>query len=162
MPHVKDFDELWDHVEQHEGRRHRVYVDTAGHPSIGIGFNLDRTDASTRLAALGLDPARVRSGEVALDDEQVDQLFADDLSAAIAGAQRLVPRFDALSAKRQHACVDLTFNLGASGFARFTKTLAAIDAGDFAEAARELEASRWFTQVGRRGPAVVAKMRDGA
>src|SRR6187551_1498786 len=29
-------------LERHEGNRSKVYNDTAGHPTIGIGFNLDR------------------------------------------------------------------------------------------------------------------------
>lgn len=161
MPHAKEYDALWDHIELHEGRRARAYVDTAGHPSVGVGFNLDRADAASRLSALGHELARVRAGDVTLRDEEIDELFEPDLATAIAGAHRLVPSFDSLSARRQHACVDLTFNLGVSGFARFTKTLAAIDAGDFEAAARELEASRWFSQVGRRGPTVVAMMRGG-
>lgn len=161
MAHAKEYDALWDHIEHYEGRRRTAYVDTAGHPSVGIGFNLDRADASSKLAALGHDLARVRGGAVTLSDDEVDELFEPDLATAIEGAHRLVPGFDALSARRQHACVDLTFNLGASGFARFTKTLAALNAGDFETAARELESSRWYGQVGRRGPAVVAMMREG-
>ncbi len=161
MARVKDYDALWDHLERYEGRRHKAYVCTAGHPSIGIGFNLDRADAAAKLQALGLALPAVRAGSVTLTDDQVDELFEPDLATAIDGAHRLVQTFDALSARRQHACVDLTFNLGASGFGRFTKTLAAIGAGRYDEAARELQASRWYTQVGQRGPVVVAMMRTG-
>lgn len=161
MARVKDYDALWDHIERYEGRRHKAYVCTAGHPTIGIGFNLDRGDAGARLGALGLDPAAVRAGGVTLTDAQVDELFEPDLANAIDGAHRLVRGFDGLSARRQHACVDLTYNLGASGFGRFTKTLEALNAGRYDEAARELQTSRWYAQVGQRGPVVVAMMRDG-
>ncbi|MFO0630833.1 MAG: glycoside hydrolase family protein [Polyangiales bacterium] len=161
MARVKDYDALWDHIERYEGRRHKAYVCTAGHPTIGIGFNLDRADASAKLGALGFALQAVRGGDVTLTDDQVDELFEPDLATAIEGAHGLVRNFDALSARRQHACVDLTYNLGASGFGRFTKTLEAVQAGRFDEAARELQASRWFAQVGQRGPVVVAMMRDG-
>jgi len=161
MGRVKDYDGLWDLIERHEGRRAKVYLDTAGHPTVGIGFNLDRADAGAKLSALGLDPGAVREGAVTLTDEQVDELFEPDLATAIDGARRLVPSFDALSAARQHVCVDLTFNLGARGFGAFTKTLAAIEAGDYEAAARELQASRWYAQVGRRGADAVARMRAG-
>lgn len=161
MARVKDYDTLWDHIERYEGRRQKAYVCTAGHPTIGIGFNLDRADAGAKLTALGFELQAVRSGGVTLTHDQVDELFEPDLAAAIDGAHRLVRTFDALSARRQHACVDLTFNLGTSGFGRFTKTLEALDAGRYAEAARELQSSRWYGQVGQRGPVVVAMMRDG-
>lgn len=161
MGRVKDYDGLWDLIERHEGRRARAYLDTAGHPTIGIGFNLDRPDAAAKLAAQGLDPGGVRGGAVTLTDAQVDELFEPDLAAAIDGARRLVPSFDALSAARQHVCVDLAFNLGTRGLGAFAKTLAAIAAGDYDAAARELESSRWYAQVGRRGADAVAMMRAG-
>lgn len=161
MARVKDYDALWDHIERHEGRRNKAYVDTAGHPTIGVGFNLDRADAAAKVSALGCDFAAVRAGDITLTNEQVDELLAPDIATAIDAAARLVRTFDALSPRRQHACVDLAFNLGASGLARFTKTLAALDAGDFSEAARELESSRWHSQVGHRGPVVVAMLREG-
>lgn len=161
MGRVKDYDGLWDLIERHEGRRAKVYLDTAGHPTVGIGFNLDRADAGAKLSALGLDPGAVREGAVTLTDDQVDELFEPDLATAIEAARRLVPSFDALSPARQHVCVDLAFNLGARGFGAFAKTLAAIEAGDYEAAARELQASRWYTQVGRRGADAVARMRAG-
>lgn len=159
MARLKDYDALWDHVEGFEGRRGGVYTDTAGHPTTGIGFNLDRGDADAKLRAPGVDPGTVHEGAETLDDERIDTLFEPELLAAIEGSRRLIPCFDALSAARQHVCVDLTFNLGAAGFGAFRKTLEAINADDYEAAARELEASRWFRQVGRRGPANVAWMR---
>ena len=39
-------------TRQYEGVRAGAYIDTKGHPTIGVGFNLDRTDADAVLGAL--------------------------------------------------------------------------------------------------------------
>ncbi len=49
-------------ISDAEGSRPCVYIDTMGHPTIGIGFNLDRSDAKTICARHGINYDAVRSG----------------------------------------------------------------------------------------------------
>jgi len=56
--------EIMQWIEQWEGRKSHVYKDQMEHPTIGVGFNLDRRDARRHLEELGLDYNRVRAGEV--------------------------------------------------------------------------------------------------
>ena len=58
-----NYDEVSKMIERHEGKRNRVYSDSVGIPTIGIGFNLNRADATDRLKSLGLDYNKVRNGQ---------------------------------------------------------------------------------------------------
>ena len=107
MGRVKDYDGLWDLIEQHEGRRAKVYLDTAGHPTVGIGFNLDRADAGAKLSALGLDPGAVREGAVTLTDDQVDELFEPDLATAIDELKGVAQATVAQRSRRAHRAESL-------------------------------------------------------
>jgi lysozyme len=148
-------------IEQHEGRREKTYIDTNGHPTIGVGFNLDRRDARSKIEALGLNYDDVRAGNTKLTKTQIDTLFDADVDTAIKGAKETVSNFDALDEVRQGVVVDIVFNLGSKGFSKFEKTIDAIEDGDWDRAADELEDSKWYDQVGLRGSDDVDAMRFG-
>ena len=62
-----------------EGYKPRVYIDTEGHPTVGIGFNLDRSDAKQRLDAVDANYDKIRAGSVTLTDYQIRTLFNYDI-----------------------------------------------------------------------------------
>ena len=74
-------------IEHWEGRRYQTYTDTMGHPTVGVGFNLDANGAPAAIAALGLDYAQVRAGTQLLTDAQVDTLLQQTVNQAVSGAQ---------------------------------------------------------------------------
>ena len=145
-------------IEGGESRKQQVYLDSAGHPTIGVGFNLDRADASQKIEALGLDYSAVRDGRVSLNDEQIDQLFDADVDRAIADARTIVSNFETIPENKQKVVVDMVFNLGAAGFSGFHKTIEAIENEKWQTAAQEMRNSRWYGQVGRRAVADVEAM----
>lgn len=155
-----DKDQITKLIEDHEGRRSKVYNDTAGHPTIGVGFNLDRADARQKIEALGLDYDKVRSGDVSLNDSQIDSLRDADVDRAIDSAKDNVDSFDNLSDNRQAALADMAFNLGSEGLSRFQKTIEAIEAGDYEKAAEEMGDSQWAGQVGNRATEDMELMKD--
>ena len=121
-------------IEQHESRTRKPYKCTAGKTTVGVGRNLD---------------------DLGLSDDEIDYLFANDLKRAQDAASKY-PWFADLSEVRQAAVLDLFFNLGPSRFAGFRNFIQAMSQKQYAWAAAELRDSRWFTQVGRRGPRVVS------
>ena len=52
-----------------------VYIDTEQHPTVGIGFNLDRSDARRHLSAVGANYDQIRTGSATLTDYQIRTLF---------------------------------------------------------------------------------------
>ena len=125
----------------HEGLRLKVYHDSLGIPTIGIGRNLrDKGISSTEAFAL-------------LENDVRECLL--DLSS--------FPWWSSLAAVRCRALIDLRFNLGPTRFRGFKKMLAAIAAGDFDRAADELARSKWATQVqAARSTRVITQLRTGS
>ena len=128
-------------ITRHEGRRNQLYRDSLGLWTIGIG----------RL----LDPSKGAK----LSDDEVDYLFNNDLARVRSYCREYI-WFAALSQPRQTAMLDLMFNLGPDNLAKFHHFLDAMATGNYDQAANELVSSKWYTEVGRRGPEVVNLIRN--
>jgi GH24 family phage-related lysozyme (muramidase) len=152
-------DDYGDFVSKNEGVRNRVYLDSEGIPTIGIGFNLRRQDAPRLLSSLGYDYRSVLSGNIELKTEDILKLFENDLKRVILGANQLVSNFEDLPDNAKLVVVDMVFNLGPSKFSKFRKTISALESLDFGPAADEMMDSRWYRQVGNRSKKNVALIR---
>ena len=130
---TEDREKLKLQLMRHEGIRLKVYADTVGVPTIGVGRNL-------------------RAKGISYDEAQF--LLENDLDDCIHDCIRF-PWFIELDAVRQRAVVDLRFNLGSKGLRTFKKFLACMAIQAYARAARQLEQSKWFGQVKTRGPRIV-------
>ncbi len=157
-----DREKLKAQLVKHEGKESKVYVDTEGNPTIGVGFNLNRGDAKAKIEALGLDFSKVKAGTQTLTDDQIFTLLDADMDAAIADSMSVFPKFTDLSDVRQRVIVDMMFNLGKPKFQGFKDMIAAVKAADFAKAADEMKDSKWYTQVGNRGKTLEKMMRTDA
>lgn len=111
----------------HEGLKTRVYYDSLGTPTIGVGRNLrDR----------------------GLTHEEVMYLLANDIKRVKKELYLELPLlFPSLSPIRQRVLIDLSFNLGTNGMMNFKRMLDALADGDFHKAALEMKNSKWATQV---------------
>jgi GH24 family phage-related lysozyme (muramidase) len=159
---MKDKDACKKYIELHEGRKEKAYVDTKKHPTIGIGFNLDRADAKQWVESLGLNYDAMKEGKIGLTNSHIEQLYEADLATAIADAKKFFPRFDELDAMRQIVLVDMVFNLGLSRLNKFKKFKLALEQNDYEEAAQQMEQSRWAKQVNSRSlKANIPAMRNG-
>ncbi len=150
-----------EYIIANEGWHQRAYSDSLGIPTVGVGFNLLRDDAPTKLRALGLDCDAVRLGRLALSDEQVGALLALDLEKAMAGVAALVPGWSALAPARRKALVDMAFNLGVGGLAKFSRLLAAVNREDWQSAEAEIVDSLYYRQVGTRARRNADAIRHG-
>jgi GH24 family phage-related lysozyme (muramidase) len=156
-------------IEHWEGRRKQTYDDKTGkpitpgcvvlgHPTVGVGFNLDANGAQAAIEALGLDYNQVRSGQQLLTDGHIDALLDQTVNQAIQGARQVVPSFDSLPDDKQVVIVDMVFNLGVRGFSQFAHAIQAVNSQDWATAAQQMQQSAWFRQVGARASADVNLM----
>ena len=143
-----------------EGYKKLVYRDTVGKATIGVGFNLERAGGREDIEALGLDYQAVLNGELELSDQQIQSLLDADIEMAVQAAKRVLPGFDDLSQARAIVAVDMIFNLGEQGFRGFRNCIAAMQRGDWAQAALEIEDSRYAVQVPNRARRNIIAMRD--
>ena len=145
-------------IEHWEGRRNKTYIDTMGHPTVGVGFNLDANGAPAAITALGLDYAQVRAGTQLLTDPQIDTLLQQGINQVVSVATMPIPAFNSLPSNQQIVIVDMIFNLGLAGFSKFVQTIKAINAQDWQTASQQMQQSAWFNQVGNRAKADVDMM----
>ncbi len=148
-------------VERNEARRHRTYFDSENIPTVGIGFNLKRRDVRGKIEARGVDYDQLCNQQLELTDEQIDILLMADLATAIKDAADLFLNFEDITPARQIVLVDMAFNLGKSRLSGFRKTIAAVTAEDWDEAANQMIDYAWYRQVKSRGERNVEVMRTG-
>lgn len=119
---------LADLLERHEGRRKRLYVDTVGKLTIGVGRNM--TDGK-------------------LGEDEINLMLANDLRRAMGYCRRLFPTWMQLSPPRQAVLIDMMF-MGPGRVRGFRKMRAALSRGDFKETAVQMLDSKWARQVGKK------------
>jgi lysozyme len=130
---------LRDALVRDEGIRFKTYRCTAGKLTIGVGRNLDDVGISRDEAMLLLD---------------------NDIARVEADARKH-HWFGGLDAARQEVVLNMIFNLGATSFAKFYQTIAAIAAADYAGAADRMRKSLWARQVGARAERLAKQMETG-
>ena len=142
--------EAKDLIKKHEGIRDKVYHDTEGIPTIGVGFNLYRKDAVSRISSLGLNYQSVLDGETSLTDRQIENLFEYDLMRAVSNASRFLPNFEQQPKEIKIVVVNMAYNLGLTRLNKFVKFRQALMDNNYLLAADEMINSKWYNQVGNR------------
>lgn len=133
-------DQLLEQLKRHEGKRLKPYHCTAGKLTIGYGRNLD---------------------DVGISDSEASFMLRNDISKAYVDLIQNHPWVDTLDIARREVFVNMVFNMGIGRFNKFIKTLAAVRAGDYEEAAEEMLSSRWADQVGDRAHELARQMVTG-
>ncbi|MEA1922782.1 MAG: sulfate adenylyltransferase subunit CysN [Pseudomonadota bacterium] len=133
---------------EHEGLKLKPYRCPAGQLTIGVGRNLE---------------------ERGITEEEALYLLNNDISECIEDLQNIFvdtdadsEEFETLPEAVQRVLVDMRFNLGTTAFRSCKKMIEAIKEKNFAQAALEMQESKWFKQVGSRGKTLVAMMEKEA
>jgi lysozyme len=124
-----DKQRLFKQLRLHEGVEKFPYKCTAGYLTIGVGRNIE---------------------ERGLLDDEIDFLLDNDIEVVMNEVSVTFDWFFDLSEVRQRVVADMIFNLGLPRFKQFNNMIAALEAGDWAEAANQMMDSKWAKQVGKR------------
>lgn len=130
--------DIYSQLERDEGFRAKPYQDTEGHWTVGFGWNLEAVP-------LDIDIARM--------------ILQREVEKRTAALRRDYSWFDSLSECRQAVLINMAYNLGTEGLAKFERTLGSIASGNYDLAARQMLESKWAKQVGDRALRLSIQMR---
>ncbi len=133
--------ELLKQIEKHEGTRKKIYYDSMGVPTIGVGHNLN-------------DP---------FSQEVIDYIFIIDLQEVIIDirAKQSWILYHHLSQARRNAFIGMVFNLGITKFGKFKKMIKAAKEKDWQEAHDQALDSLWAKQVKGRAKTLALQILNG-
>lgn len=147
-------DELKLVLEDHEGRKNRVYKCSSGKRTIGVGHNIEAKGLPDNIEAFLED-------EGYITDDMIDELLTMDIDDAESDARKLYPNFGSFSTKRKIALIDFVFNVGYGTAKTFVNTNKAINQGKWEKAAEGLLNSKYARQVGRRAEDIADMLIEG-
>lgn len=124
-----DKQRLFKQLRMHEGVEKFPYKCTAGYLTIGVGRNIE---------------------ERGLLDDEIDFLLDNDIEVVLNEVSVTFDWFFNLTEVRQRVVADMIFNLGLPRFKQFKNMIAALEEGDWSEAANQMMDSKWAKQVGAR------------
>jgi lysozyme len=131
---------LRDMLIRHEGLELKVYVDSVGIETIGVGRNLV---------------------DVGITREEALYLLDHDITDTLADCRRVFYWFDDISQARQDVVANMVFNMGLRRFRGFKQTIRYIEMNQFDDASTEMLDSKWAGQVGNRATELSRMMADG-
>jgi len=126
----------------HEGVRNQPYKDSLGLWTVGVGHLIGNGKT------LPKDADRVYS------DSEIAEMFEMDYAHHKKIAER-TPGYNEANDAGKGAMIDLAFNMG-KWWPKWPNTSKALKDGNFEAAARGLEDSKWYSQVGNRAPTIVS------
>ena len=138
-----DMDKLLASVKKHEGYRNKVYLDTLGKRTVGVGH--------------------LCVEDFWEDDKEYEEKFLmtileHDLETAIKGAERLCSNCPDIDDLAKEIIIEMVFQLGETGVSKFKNMWKALSALDYSTAASEMLDSRWAKQTPNRAKDMSAQM----
>lgn len=133
---------LLENIKAHEGFSARIYKDSLGKATIGYGF---------LVSALSPDELKLNGGKVEPMSKEVAEKI---LNLKVARLRKRVPEcLPWLASKPQSVqdpILEMAYQLGIAKLLGFKYTLQCIEAGDYAQAAKNLRESLLYRQTPKR------------
>ena len=139
------YEKIKDDIRNHEGYRDKVYKDSLGHRTIGIGH-------------LCLDHEKWVDDKV-YPRKVIEKTFEYDFNIALNDARKLIVE-ENIHPDAFGCLINLCFNIGGPRASRFKKALSALEKQDYKVAAIEFLDSRWAKQVPNRAHELAEIMRN--
>ena len=142
-----NMDRLLESVKKHEGYRNKVYLDTLGKRTVGVGH--------------------LCVEDFWEDDKEYEEKFLmtileHDLQTAIKGARELKEEHDCTDIDEiaQEIIVEMVFQLGKNGVSKFRNMWKALAEKNYIGASYEMLDSKWAKQTPNRAKSMAEQMKS--
>ena len=138
---------LLESVKKHEGYRNKVYLDTLGKRTVGVGH--------------------LCVEDFWEDDKEYEEKFLmtileHDLQTAIKGAKELMEEHDCadIDEQAEEILIEMVFQLGMTGVSKFKNMWKALAEKNYIGASYEMLDSRWSKQTPNRAKSMAKTMKE--
>jgi len=148
---MRNVTDIYSQLTLDEGVRLYVYKDQRGFNTIGVGHNLDANPL----------PYDVSQGITLPCAESLLYVDVQRITMRLLADIPWLSRLQASDPVRFGVFQNMAFNMGDGGVMEFHHDLLDTQAGNYAAAALDMQASAWYTQVGDRAVRLCTQMRTG-
>ena len=142
-----DMDRLLESVKKHEGYRNKVYLDTLGKRTVGVGH---------------LCVEDFWEDDKEYEEKFLMEILQKDLQQAIRGARSLMEDHGCadIDEQAEEILIEMVFQLGMTGVSKFKKMWKALAEKNYIGASYEMLDSRWSKQTPNRAKAMAKTMKE--
>ena len=142
-----NMERLMESVKKHEGYRNKVYLDTLGKRTVGVGH---------------LCVEDFWEDDKEYEEKFLMEILEKDLSEAIKGANDLMAEHDCMdiNEKAHEILIEMVFQLGKTGVSKFRKMWEALAEKNYIGASYEMLDSRWAKQTPNRANGMAKTMKE--
>ena len=145
-----DISRVREQLKIDEGVVYEIYRDHLGYATFGIGHLITKSD-----------PEYGEPVGTPVSEERVNQAFEEDIRVTLGECYKLYGfRWSDFPSEVQEILVNMMFNLGRPRLTKFKNMNAALDKGDWKNAAVEGRDSRWYHQVGNRAERLMTRLEN--
>jgi lysozyme len=141
-----NMDRLLESVKKHEGYRNKVYLDTLGKRTVGVGH---------------LCVEDWWDDNVEYEEKFLMDILQKDLQESIRGARELMEEHGCkdIDEKAEELLIEMVFQLGRTGVSKFRNMWKCLSELNYVGASFEMLDSKWAKQTPNRAKAMAEQMK---
>ena len=141
-----NLERLLESVKKHEGYRNKVYLDTLGKRTVGVGH---------------LCVEDFWEDDKEYEDSFLMEILEKDLQEAIRGAKELMEEHGCadIDDRAEEILIEMVFQLGRTGVSKFRNMWKALSEHNYVGASFEMLDSRWAKQTPNRAKNMADQMK---
>ena len=144
-----NIEQLREQLTIDEGKVNEIYKDHLGYPTFGIGH-----------LVLETDPEYGQPVGTPVSEERTIECFDKDVQSVLSDCKKLHEGWDDYPEEVRQVVANMMFNMGLTRLSKFRKHNAALQCGDWKEAAVEGRDSRWHKQVTNRAERLMVRVEE--
>jgi GH24 family phage-related lysozyme (muramidase) len=144
-----------------EGFRSVAYKDSKGNTTVGIGFNMDDSNAKSAWLQADIPESfnSIKNSTANLSVASINRMFNICVNSCKTDLASIFPNVSSYPDYVQLALVNLMFNMGKRVFLEFNTFIKLIKEQDYDGASNDLATTKWATELTGRAKRVTALLK---